>query len=223
VGKIRRVLAIGRLKVAPLISEKDLYAASITTPLGDMFVMCDDTHLHMLEFCDLQTLEKRVKAVQQGAKATIKHTSGGVFNQVAQELAAYFAGERGKFTVACALHGSHFSQQVWQFLCSIPVGTTRSYKEQAEGIRRPTAYRAVARANSQNKIAIIVPCHRVIGSNGKLTGYAGGIARKQWLLEHEKKYFLSFLRSRPQASAGALRDAPHGLRSGLHLNVNHSN
>jgi len=170
---------------------KWLEAAFIATPLGDMLALADDSQLHMLEFCDLAALENRLKALQRRIKARIRFGACRIFEQIAQELAAYFAGRAAEFSVKCALHGSHFSQKVWHFLQKIPVGSTRSYKQQAESIGHPTAYRAVAHANSQNKIAIIVPCHRVIGVNGKLTGYAGGLERKQWLLDHESKYFCS--------------------------------
>jgi len=166
-----------------------LEADFITTPLGEMLALADDSQLHMLEFCDLAALENRLKTVQRFTKARIRFGDCRIFEQIRQDLAAYFAGERAEFSVKGALHGSDFSQKVWRFLQKIPAGSTRSYKQQAEAIGRPTAYRAVARANSQNKMAIIVPCHRVIGANGALTGYAGGVARKQWLLAHEEKYF----------------------------------
>lgn len=110
-----------------------------------------------------------------------------VINQVKQELDEYFYGDRRKFDVPIGLIGSDFQKKVWHELIRIPAGTTYSYKELAEKIGRPTAVRAVGNANGKNQLAIIVPCHRVINSNGELGGYGGGIERKRWLLTHEGK------------------------------------
>ena len=105
-----------------------------------------------------------------------------------QQLTEYFASQRTQFTVALAAFGTPFQQRVWQTLVAIPYGETRSYGEQAVAIGQPTASRAVGMANSKNPIAIIVPCHRVIGKSGKLTGYASGLDKKSWLLDHEQQY-----------------------------------
>lgn len=103
-----------------------------------------------------------------------------------QQLDEYFTGQRQAFSVPLQLHqGTDFEQRVWAELLKIPFGHTRSYMQVAEIIGNPKAVRAVGRANARNNIAIIVPCHRVIGSNGNITGYAGGLWRKRWLLEHE--------------------------------------
>ena len=102
------------------------------------------------------------------------------------ELDAYFAGRRRTFDVPLDLVGTAFQIDVWRALLAIAYGQTRSYAEQARQIGRPTATRAVATANGQNKISIIVPCHRVIGSDGSLTGYGGGLPRKRWLLALEQ-------------------------------------
>ena len=103
-----------------------------------------------------------------------------------QQIDAYFRGELKDFDVPLDLVGTPFQQSVWQALLNIPYGQTRSYAQQAATIGRPTAVRAVAAANGQNKVSIIVPCHRVIGSSGQLTGYGGGLPRKQWLLGLER-------------------------------------
>lgn len=108
-----------------------------------------------------------------------------VLVRTADQLAEYFAGKRRVFDLPLAPHGSGFQKQVWQALVKIPYAETRSYGDVARSIGRPSASRAVGAANGRNPIAIIVPCHRVIGSNGDLTGYGGGIAAKRWLLEHE--------------------------------------
>ena len=102
-----------------------------------------------------------------------------------EQLEAYAAGQRKAFDVPLRLHGSPFEQRVWAGLQRLPFGETRSYGALARAIARPTASRAVGHANSKNPISILVPCHRVIGSDGALTGYAGGAAAKQWLLAHE--------------------------------------
>ena len=113
-------------------------------------------------------------------------TSAVAETAVAQ-LGEFFAGERVDFSMPLDLRGTDFQRMVWQSLTEIPFGETVSYAEQAATLGRPTAVRAVASANGKNPVSIVVPCHRVIGSNGKLTGYAGGLDAKQWLLQHETK------------------------------------
>jgi methylated-DNA-[protein]-cysteine S-methyltransferase len=105
-----------------------------------------------------------------------------------KQLHEYFSGRRKKFELPLKLTGTGFQKSVWKALQKIPYGKTVSYLDIAKTIGNPKAVRAVGMANSKNRIPIIIPCHRVIGENGKLTGYAGGIWRKQWLLEHEDKY-----------------------------------
>jgi methylated-DNA-[protein]-cysteine S-methyltransferase len=102
-----------------------------------------------------------------------------------QQLDEYFQGQRREFTLPLQLSGTDFQQRVWSALLNIPFGATRSYLEIAEALGDRNAVRAVGLANGQNPIAIVVPCHRVIGSDGSLVGYGGGLWRKQWLLEHE--------------------------------------
>lgn len=118
-----------------------------------------------------------------------RESSGGVLARTAKQLREYFAGERREFDLPLGPEGTGFQKLVWHALAQIPYGVTRSYGELARAIGRPAASRAVGMANSKNPISIIVPCHRVIGANGTLTGYAGGMERKQWLLEHESRYF----------------------------------
>ena len=107
------------------------------------------------------------------------------FKDVAAQLDAYFAGELSSFDLEMNLLGTPFQRNVWTQLCEIPYGETISYGELAQRVGNPNASRAVGLANGRNPIAIIVPCHRVIGANGSLTGYGGGLERKTWLLEHE--------------------------------------
>jgi AraC family transcriptional regulator of adaptative response/methylated-DNA-[protein]-cysteine methyltransferase len=110
-----------------------------------------------------------------------------VIDQIGAELAAYFAGTSCRFEIRLAAHGTGFEREVWQSLRQIPIGVTKSYSGLAGEIGRPSAVRAVARANGANQIAIVVACHRVIGADGSLTGYGGGLWRKKWLLEHERR------------------------------------
>jgi methylated-DNA-[protein]-cysteine S-methyltransferase len=109
------------------------------------------------------------------------------FRAVREQLRAYFAGRLQVFEIALNGQGSPFQRAVWQALCQIPFAETESYGGLAKRIGNPNASRAVGLANGKNPIGIIVPCHRVVGSNGSLTGYGGGLARKQWLLEHERR------------------------------------
>ncbi|RME78809.1 MAG: methylated-DNA--[protein]-cysteine S-methyltransferase, partial [Chloroflexi bacterium] len=102
-----------------------------------------------------------------------------------RQLEEYFAGQRQEFSLPLAPQGTAFQQQVWQYLLTIPFGKTVSYGDVARGIGSEKAVRAVGAANGRNPIPIIIPCHRVVGSNGTLTGYGGGLWRKKWLLEHE--------------------------------------
>jgi methylated-DNA-[protein]-cysteine S-methyltransferase len=108
------------------------------------------------------------------------------FSQTQQQLTDYFAGTLTEFNLPVQVQGTNFQQRVWEALNTIPYGTTISYGEVAQQIGQPSAARAVGLANGQNPVSIIVPCHRVVGASGKLTGYGGGIERKQWLLNHER-------------------------------------
>jgi methylated-DNA-[protein]-cysteine S-methyltransferase len=110
------------------------------------------------------------------------------FKDVAERLHAYFVGELTSFDIDMNLHGTPFQRSVWSQLCDIPYGETISYGELARRLGNPNASRAVGMANGRNPVAIIVPCHRVIGANGSLTGYGGGLERKTWLLEHETEH-----------------------------------
>ena len=110
--------------------------------------------------------------------------------QAVTQLREYFAGQRRAFTVPLSLHGTPFQQKAWAALCDIPYGETRSYGQQAAALGNPKASRAVGMANHRNPVMIFVPCHRVVGANGRLVGYAGGLDMKQALLELEKKYSL---------------------------------
>ncbi len=154
------------------------YAEIGDSPVGPLLVAGNRDGLHVLAF----GVGSRPRAIGQ---AWVADTTG-VLTGVRRELDEYFAGRRTAFTTPLVFAGTPFQNQVWQQLCKIPYGETISYLELARRIENPKAVRAVGMANGANPIAIIVPCHRVIGSNGSLTGFGGGIPTKRALLELER-------------------------------------
>lgn len=170
-----------------LQADKLLRATWIPTPLGDMIAVSSRSHLHLLEFLDRKGLPAELKKLQQSSKEGIGIGSMPPSEQAAQELADYFAARSARFLTPIAVPASDFTQRVWNALREIPAGETRSYSEIARQIGHPTASRAVARANGANQIALMIPCHRVIGADGSLTGYGGGLWRKQRLIEIERQ------------------------------------
>ena len=157
----------------------------IPTPLGPMLAGAVDGSLCLLEFADRPMLETQLTRVAQQFTAALVNGNDPILSKVETQLGEYFAGRRRDFNLPLALGGSEFQRTVWEGLRAIPYGETRSYRDQARSIGRPEAVRAVARANGDNRIAIIVPCHRVVGSDGSLTGYGGGLWRKRYLLDLE--------------------------------------
>ncbi len=156
-----------------------------TTPLGPMIVIGNDEGIFLLEFTDRRMLETELKQFEKLFKCPILPGTNKHIKELKNQLNEYFEGKRKKFDVPLIIFGTDFQKKAWEALGKIPYGVTRSYKTQAEAMGHPRAVRAVGTANGQNRIAIIIPCHRVIGENGKLTGYGGGLWRKQWLLNHE--------------------------------------
>lgn len=165
-----------------------LLADWIETPVGPMIAVADRHALHLLEFLDRKALPAELRRLRDKAKARIGIGRPAPISQVAAELGAFFAAERSAFSVPIATGGSAFARSVWQELHRIPAGETRSYAALARAVGRPDATRAVARANGANRLAIVFPCHRVIGADGSLTGYGGGLRRKQWLIELKQGY-----------------------------------
>ena len=168
-----------------------LRASWIDTPIGAMVAICDATQLHLLEFPERKGLAREVQRLFQFSKGQLGFGRFAFTDLVQAQLTEFFGWQRPKFDLPLALHGTDFSKTVWHALQDIPAGQTRSYAQLAQSISRPTAMRAVARANGANQIAIVVPCHRVIGADGTLTGYAGGLWRKQKLIELERAYAAS--------------------------------
>ena len=158
-----------------------------TTPLGPMFACATKEGLCLLEFTNRKMLETEFKDLAKRLDAVILPGQSQFLDQVQTQIREYFDGSRQEFDIPLYTPGTDFQQSVWKILNEIQYGETRSYKQQAQLLGKPEAVRAVASANGMNRIAIIIPCHRVIGENGYLTGYAGGLARKKWLLDHEKK------------------------------------
>lgn len=165
-----------------------LKADWIETPLGSMIAVSDKSHLHLLEFSDRKALPKELQTLRRSVRNDIGIGRYEPTEQISRELAAFFDGKSAQFTTQLALHGSPFSHEVWKALCEIPAGKTRSYSDIAKSIGNPTAARAVAHANGANMLAIVIPCHRVISADGSLTGYGGGLWRKQKLIEIERQY-----------------------------------
>lgn len=163
-----------------------IHQKSIQTPLGEMVACAIDEGICLLEFTDRKNIEKQFKSLSKNLNAEIVEKEHPHFIQLESELKEYFKGKRTQFHVPLYIIGTDFQQKVWQLLREIPMGEIRTYKQQSELLGNLKAIRAVGTANGINKIAILIPCHRVIGSNGELVGYAGGIWRKQKLLELEK-------------------------------------
>ncbi len=156
------------------------------TPLGPMLAGATEDGVCLLEFADRRMLETQLARLRRLLGAEILPGQSGHLSALGEQLAEYFAGTRRTFDLPLVTPGTPFQRSVWESLRSIPYGETRSYQRQAEILGRPSAVRAVARANGDNRIAIVIPCHRVVGKNGKLTGYGGGLWRKEYLLHLER-------------------------------------
>jgi AraC family transcriptional regulator of adaptative response/methylated-DNA-[protein]-cysteine methyltransferase len=164
-----------------------LFARWIDSPLGAILALADDSGLYVFDWVDRRGLEREILRLREKTKFAIVPGEHAVLDQAEREIGEYFAGGRVTFTLPMALRGTEFQRRVWEALVQSPSGETRSYADIAKRIGAPAAVRAVARANGDNFRGVIIPCHRVIGSDGSLTGYGGGLARKQWLLDHERK------------------------------------
>ena len=182
--------AFARIMGAPPASRatRALFAAWLDTPLGPMTAVADEHALHLLEFVDRRGLEREIARLRLRLKAGIAPGRTAPIVQIEKELAEYFAGRSMTFETPLARpSGSPFQNAGWDALLTIPPGETRSYAQLARAVGSPRAVRAVGTANGANQLAIVIPCHRVINTNGELGGYGGGIPRKRWLLEHERR------------------------------------
>lgn len=165
-----------------------LKAQWLDTRLGPMIAISDDDSLYLLEFVDRRGLEREVERLRQKTKSAIIPGQTQPISSIQKELDQYFDGKLKEFKTKLFFLGSPFQKRIWEELKKIPYGETRSYLDIARAIGNHSAYRAVAQANGANQIAIGVPCHRVINSNGDIGGYSGGITRKQWLINLEKDH-----------------------------------
>ncbi len=163
-----------------------LKASWIDTKLGPMIAIADDVGLYLLEFTDRRGLEKEIEKLRERKGAAIIPGATVPISMIEKELELYFSGNLKQFKTPLHLLGSEFQKKAWKALIQIPYGQTKSYLEQAKITGNDKAFRAVANANGANQLAIIIPCHRIINSNGDLGGYGGGIVRKQWLIDHER-------------------------------------
>ena len=171
---------------APKHMTNSIVIHRFTTPIGPMFVCATQKGICLLEFVDRRMLETEFTDIQRLFNAHIISGQNCHTQQAEKEITEYFTGSRRTFDVPLDTAGTAFQCSVWQHLRSIGYGETRSYQAMAEEMGKPTAVRAVANANGANRIAIMIPCHRIIGKDGSMTGYGGGIERKEWLLKHEQ-------------------------------------
>lgn len=151
-----------------------------------MLAIADDKELHFLACDNQKNIERHLKRLHTKAEKPITSGRTAPLDSIEQELQQYFAGELFLFETPTCFSGTSFQKRVWAELLKIPYGQTKSYAEIALSLGKSKAYRAVAQANAANPLAIIVPCHRVIGSDGSLGGYAGGLSKKEWLLDRER-------------------------------------
>ncbi len=172
---------------AAAAASRALTSALIPTPLGDMLAVASDEGLCLLEFQDRRLLPKEMRDVQRDFDAVVTVGRCPILSATRDQLSEYFAGKRDRFDIPLELRGTDWELSVWNELLRIPCGETRSYEDIAVALHKPGAQRAVGLANGRNRIAIVVPCHRVIQKDGTLRGYGGGIPRKAFLLDLEKK------------------------------------
>lgn len=182
-----------------------LSLCSVDSPIGRLTLVADGDALLAVDFP-----HQHPSPARRGEP--VESSTHPVLNQAARELAEYFAGTRQIFTTRLSPQGTPFQRTVWQQLTTIPFGTTCSYGQIAAAIARPKAVRAVGAANGQNPLPLFIPCHRVIGARGDLTGFAGGLPLKRWLLAHEEGFVARQLELRPAlkrdaAELGQAREA----------------
>jgi AraC family transcriptional regulator of adaptative response/methylated-DNA-[protein]-cysteine methyltransferase len=165
-----------------------IFLKQIDTPVGAMRIGATDEGICLFDFQYRKSIDSIMARIEKLTGDKFGEGEHPHFATLEQQIGEYFAGSRMVFNLPLHLVGTPFQKQVWEGLLKIPYGETRSYKQQSVFLGNEKAIRAVAGANGENGIAIIVPCHRVIGENGSLTGYGGGLQRKQWLLSHERKH-----------------------------------
>ncbi|RYL93108.1 methylated-DNA--[protein]-cysteine S-methyltransferase [Sporolactobacillus sp. THM7-4] len=173
-----------------MVEKNELAVCELTTPIGPLTLAVYDQQLCHIDFGALRETREALTAWtrRQGLPAGLRE-SADACRQAADQIRRYFARERKTFDLPLFMKGTPFQKEVWAYLQTIPYGKTCSYKDVAIGIGRPKAVRAVGAANNRNPIPIVVPCHRVVGRDGSLVGYGGGLDKKKWLLGMEKETF----------------------------------
>lgn len=166
---------------------REARSAWLETPVGRMVAVATESALLLLEFETRRGLDASLERLSLSYRVSAGRTTP--LDSVERELRAYFAGQLREFRTPVALHGTEFQVAVWRALQNLPAGSTVSYGQLASQLGNPRSVRAVAQANGANRLAVIVPCHRVIEANGGLGGYGGGVETKRWLLEHERAAF----------------------------------
>jgi AraC family transcriptional regulator of adaptative response/methylated-DNA-[protein]-cysteine methyltransferase len=165
-----------------------LFAQRIETPLGAMIAVADDEGLRLLEFIDRRATERELSTLRKRLRTNVVPGEHRHLTATRKQLDNYFSGKQLEFDIPLAPVGSDFQLRAWEILRSIPIGETRSYSWMAKHLGDENARRAVGRANGTNMICIVIPCHRVIRADGTLCGYGGGLWRKKWLLDHERRW-----------------------------------
>jgi AraC family transcriptional regulator of adaptative response/methylated-DNA-[protein]-cysteine methyltransferase len=201
---------------------RHISATLVTTPIGPFIAAATPEAVCMLEFGDRPALETQAKTLTRWFDLPIVPGTNDPLERLREELDEYFEGWRTQFTVPLAIAGTEFQQAVWERLLAIPFGETTTYQAVAQDIGRPGAQRAVGKANGDNRLAVLIPCHRVINSQGKLHGYGGGLWRKQavsararaWRAAETGVERLRRLRTRPGRSRQGRPDSARGSRLG---------
>jgi O-6-methylguanine DNA methyltransferase len=184
----RRVALLGRLRRPRRhrAEEGVVRLSLLRTPIGPMVAGVAARGLALLEFADRPMLETQLRIVEKRFRARLAPGRTALHDRLQAELDEYFAGRRSGFSLPLVHPGTAFQERVWQALGAIPAGRTESYSDLAGDAGHPAAVRAVGHANGMNRLAIVIPCHRVIAADGRLSGYGGGVWRKAWLLAHEQ-------------------------------------
>ena len=184
---VREALAKAIKPVEGMIYPRTLQADWVDTPIGPMLAAGDESHVYLLSFIEKSGLQRKAALMQKKLNAGLELGDSAAVRSILGEVREYFGGTRRSFETPLHLTGSAFQIRAWEELRKVPFGHTISYAELARRIDKPAAFRAVAQANSQNPIAIAVPCHRVVNADGGAGGYGGGVDRKAWLLDFEKQ------------------------------------
>lgn len=165
-----------------------LWADQLSTALGPMLALCSKDAVVLLEFYDRRNLQQDLAFLSGNNHGRVGLGNTGLHQQLQTQLDEYFSGRRKQFDIPITMHGSEFQKTVWQGLLDIPFGSTMSYGDLAKRLDRPGAAIAIGGANGKNRLCLLIPCHRVIGSDGSMTGYGAGVEHKKKLLEIEKNY-----------------------------------